>query len=181
MPGIMGSFIEFGRRQMGAATARHPAGARFRKLLAEICTVFGKTHGMVLDELATIVSADGEDEALAAVERLRRDPLAAGFRGEKLCDEFARLGGELSESVHEMEGVLPDEDVLNARAMVEQLMSREYQVAALYYETIEELSPLLTSGDAAPLEEIRQQARTAETELTAQLEAFRELAAAFRR
>ena len=181
MPGIMGSFIEFGRRQMGAGTGHHPAAVTFRRQLGEICSIFEKTHGIVIDELETVVSAQVEKDAVAAVERLREEPLAAGFRSEKLCNEFARLGGELSGSVHEMEKVLPDEDVRDARAMVDQLMSREYQVAILYGETITELSPLLTSAGTEPLEDVRKQARAARDALTTQMEEFRRLAAEFGR
>ena len=60
------------------------------------------------------------------------------------------------------------------------LESREYQVAMLYGELIDDLSGLLSTDDDAPLDGLRDRARTAEREISRQMDEFRRLAAEFR-
>ncbi|MEN8150807.1 MAG: hypothetical protein ABFS86_13370 [Planctomycetota bacterium] len=179
MPDTFAGFIRFGRSFMGADGRQGPGADEFRRLLGRIGTVLGQAHGIVLERLREITGAADIAQARLVVEDLRGDALSRGFHAENLCDRFVQLGCDLDGLVQRMDGAPPETGIDHARDLVEQLKQREYRVAILYGETIDDLSGLLAGDDRAPLGDLQARARTAEREFTRQMEDFRDLAAEF--
>jgi len=180
MPGTFHAFIGFGRDIMAGVERQDPDAVRFRWLLGQISALFEKTHGMVIGRLDVIVAAEDRPTARAIVIELRGAALSDSFHAEGLCDAFVGFARALDGLAAQVEPTASGTDLTPARDLVSQLMCREEQVAALYGETIHELSDLFSMDDETPLPDLKGHAQTASRELTRQLVEFRRLAAEFR-
>jgi hypothetical protein len=144
---------------------------------------------MIVAELERVIAAKTLDEARAAVDRLRGEPLSRSFHAEGLCDSFVGLGYALREVNDRTRGHLAASgatplfrdrlDTADNFAMM--LSNREEEVAARYGSEITELRDLLFGAEQTEdLAAVREQAGKAKRVLTDQIADFTSLAARFK-